>query len=126
MINKEITKMKKFTRIIAAVMAAATIAVTTSVCASARTLTTGQEITEELVNQYADFFKSCKINSDVLRLTSYELGFYATDDHGLLSAENHHEGGHVDYWATLQRSKVRQEKNAREGHGSFLDRWSRG
>ena len=53
--------MKKFVKIIAAVMAAATIAVATSVCASAtRTLTTGQEITEDVINQYVNYFKSIK------------------------------------------------------------------
>lgn len=107
-------------------MAAVTIAVSASVCASARTLTTGQEITEELVNQYADYFKSMKISSDVLRLTSNELGFYPTDNYGLLVAEEHHEGGHIDYWATLQRSKVLQDRNAKEGKGAFLDTFSRG
>lgn len=127
MINKEITKMKKFTRIITAVMAAATIAVTTtSVCASARTLVTGEEITEEVVNQYAAMMKAQKFSSDVLLVFSHKMNFYPTDVNGIGGTTDKFEGENIEYWATLQRSCVRQEKNAKEGKGASLDQWSRG
>jgi hypothetical protein len=127
MINKEITKMKKFTRIITAVMAAATIAVTTtSVCASARTLETGEEITEEVVNQYAAMMKAQKFSSDVLLIFSHKMHFYPTDVRGIMGCNKDYNGAWIDYWATLQRSCVRQEKNAKEGKGAYLDQWSRG
>ena len=127
MINKEITKVKKFTRIITAVMAAATIAVTTtSVCASARTLVTGEEITEEVVNQYAAMMKAQKFSSDVLLVFSHKMNFYPTDVNGIGGTTDKFEGENIEYWATLQRSCVRQEKNAKEGKGASLDQWSRG
>ena len=127
MINKEITKMKKFTRIITAVMAAATIAVTTtSVCALARTLVTGEEITEEVVNQYAAMMKAQKFSSDVLLVFSHKMNFYPTDVNGIGGTTDKFEGENIEYWATLQRSCVRQEKNAKEGKGASLDQWSRG
>ena len=127
MINKEITKMKKFTRIITAVMAAATIAVTTtSVCASARTLVTGEEITEEVVNQYAAMMKAQKFSSDVLLVFSHKMNFYPTDVNGIGGTTDKFEGENIEYWATLERSCVRQEKNAKEGKGASLDQWSRG
>ena len=118
--------MKKFTRIIAAVMAAATIAVTTSVCASARTLTTGEVITEEVVNQYAALMKAQKVSSDVLLMLSNEMHFYPTDVKGIGGTTDKFEGENIEYWATLQRSCVRQEQNAKEGKGASLDSWSRG
>ena len=68
MINKEITKMKKFTRIIAAVMAAATIAATTSVCASARTLVTGEVLTEEVVDRYAAALKVVRNTGSLIQI----------------------------------------------------------
>jgi hypothetical protein len=126
MINKEITKMKKFVKIIAAVMAAATIAVTTSVCASARTLVTGEVITEEVVNQYAAMMKARKFSSDVLLVFSHKMNFYPTDVKGIGGTTDKFEGENVEYWATLQRSCVRQEQNAKEGKGAILDTWSRG
>ena len=127
MINKETTKMKKFVKIIAAVMAAATIAVTTtSVCALARTLVTGEEITEEVVNQYAAMMKAQKFSSDVLLVFSHKMNFYPTDVNGIGGTTDKFEGENIEYWATLQRSCVRQEKNAKEGKGASLDQWSRG
>ena len=119
--------MKKFTRIITAVMAAATIAVTTtSVCALARTLVTGEEITEEVVNQYAAMMKAQKFSSDVLLVFSHKMNFYPTDVNGIGGTTDKFEGENIEYWATLQRSCVRQEKNAKEGKGASLDQWSRG
>ena len=126
MINKEITKMKKFTRIIAAVMAAATIAVTTSVCASAIKLKTGEELTIEVIEQYADLMKAQKFSSDVLLVFSHKMNFYPTDVNGIGGTTDKFEGENIEYWATLQRSCVRQEKNAKEGKGAYLDQFSRG
>ena len=123
MINKEITEMKKFTRIIAAVMAAATIAVTTSVCASARTLTTGEVITEEVVNQYAAALKALNATSDQLIIFSHEYGFFNTDERGIMGCNKAYNQAWIDYWAGLQKSKLSQE---REGFTSILDRFSRG
>ena len=119
MINKEITKKKKFTRIITAVMAAAT----TSVCASARTLWTGQEITEQLIDDYVVWLKAQKMNPDALVKFSNEWGFFNTDERGIICSREEYEGANIDYWATLQKSKLCQE---REGYTSILDRFSRG
>ena len=119
--------MKKFTRIITAVMAAATIAVTTtSVCASAKTLVTGEEITEEVVNQYAAALKALNATSDQLIIFSHEYGFFNTDERGIMGCKTAYNGAWIDYWATLQRSKLCQEREAKEGKGSFLDPYSRG
>ena len=124
MINKEITKMKKFTRIITAVMAAATIAVTTtSVCASARTLETGEELTEEVVDRYAATLKAVGATSDELILFSHEYGFFNTDERGIMGCNKDYNGAWIDYWAGLQKSKLCQE---REGYTSKLDRFSTG
>ena len=124
MIKKEIAKMKKFTRIITAVMAAATIAVTTtSVCASAKTLVTGEEITEEVVNQYAAALKALNATSDQLIIFSHEYGFFNTDERGIMGCNKAYNQAWIDYWAGLQKSKLSQE---REGFTSILDRFSRG
>ena len=48
--------------------------------AGGRTLTTGEVITRELIEQYAAMFKAGKMNSDVLKLVSKELGFYPMDE----------------------------------------------
>ena len=124
MINKEIAKMKKFTRIITAVMAAATIAVTTtSVCASARTLVTGEVLTEEVVDRYAAALKAVSATSDELILFSNEYGFFNTDKQGIMGCNTDYDGAWIDYWAGLQKSKLCQE---REGYTSILDPFSRG
>ena len=123
MINKEIAKMKKFVKIIAAVMAAATIAATTSVCASARTLTTGEVLTEEVVDRYAAALKVVSATSDELILFSNEYGFFNTDKRGIMECNKDYNGAWIDYWATLQKSKLCQE---REGFTSILDPFSRG
>ena len=124
MIKKEIAKMKKFTRIITAVMAAATIAVTTtSVCASARTLETGEVLTEEVVDRYAAALKVVSATSDELILFSNEYGFFKTDKRGIMGCKTDYDGAWIDYWAGLQKSKLCQE---REGYTSILDPFSRG
>ena len=123
MINKEITKMKKFTRIITAVMAAATIAATTSVRVSARTLVTGEELTEEVVDRYAATLKAVGATSDELILFSHEYGFFNTDERGIMGCNKDYNGAWIDYWAGLQKSKLCQE---REGYTSKLDRFSTG
>ncbi|MBR5091810.1 MAG: hypothetical protein IK093_20505 [Ruminiclostridium sp.] len=115
--------MKKFTRIIAAVMAAATIAVTTSVCASARTHVTGDVITEEIVERYATDLKLRNLEADALIVFSWEMGFYPIDERGIIGCIKKYDGAWIDYWATKQKSKVRQE---REGYTSVLDKWSTG
>ena len=124
MIKKEIAKMKKFTRIITAVMAAATIAVTTtSVCASARTLVTGEVLTEEVVDRYAAAMKTVRATTDELILFSNEYGFFNTDKQGIMGCNTDYDGAWIDYWAGLQKSKLCQE---REGYTSILDPFSRG
>jgi hypothetical protein len=123
MINKETTKMKKFVKIIAAVMAAATIAVTTSVCASARTLVTGEVLTEEVVDRYAAALKVVSATSDELIMFSHEYGFFNTDKSGIMGCNKDYNGAWIDYWAGLQKSKLSQE---REGFTSILDPFSRG
>ena len=115
--------MKKFVKIIAAVMAAATIAATTSVCASARTLVTGEVLTEEVVNRYAAALKVVSATSDELKLFSREYGFFNTDEGGITDCNKDYKGAWIDYWAGLQKSKLCQE---REGYTSILDPFSRG
>ena len=107
-----------------AVMAAATIAVTTtSVCASARTLETGEELTEEVVDRYAATLKAVGATSDELILFSHEYGFFNTDERGIMGCNKDYNGAWIDYWAGLQKSKLCQE---REGYTSKLDRFSTG
>ena len=118
--------MKSIKRVIAAVMAAATIAATTSVRVSARTLVTAEELTEEVVDRYAATLKAVDATSDELILFSHEYGFFNTDERGIMGCKKDYNGAWIDYWATLQRSKVRQEKNAEKGEGAFLDSFSRG
>ena len=97
MINKETTEMKKFVKIIAAVMAAATIAATTSVCASARTLTTGEVLTEEVVDRYAAAMKAVSATTDELILFSKEYGFFDTDKRGIMGCKTDYDGAWIDY-----------------------------
>jgi|GEM_PF-2155789 len=91
--------------------------------AGGRTLTNGQLITEELVDTYAAIFKARKMNSDVLIITSETLGFWPTDEQGMVD-KSAYEGDWIDYWATKQKSKVRQTKDG--GYKSLLDRYSTG
>ena len=120
MINKEITEMKKFTKIIAAVMAAATIAVTTSVCASAIKLTTGEALTEEVVDRYADIMKACNMSCDSMFMFTDQLGFWHPHKVDILAArdKNEHEFAYIDEWATHQKAKVRQTEG-----GCYKDFW---
>ena len=120
MINKEITEMKKFTRIIAAVMAAATIAVTTSVCASAIKLKTGEELTIEVIEQYADLMKALELSCDSMIIFSEDMGFWSLNMADILAArdKNEHEFAYIDEWATHQKAKVRQTEG-----GCYKDFW---
>lgn len=115
--------MKKFTKIIAAAMAAVTIATTASVCASARTLVTGEEVTEEVIDRYATLFKELKLNPTSLIILSNDLLFSNTDEKGIMECKKDYDGAWIDYWAGLQKSKLCQE---REGYTSILDPFSRG
>ena len=89
-----------------------------------RTLSTGEEITIEVIDEYEKLFKSIGLTSDQLIITSHAMGFYPTDEH--LIARCMREGTHIDQWASKQRSKVRQDICARNGEGSYLDQWSTG
>ena len=116
--------MKKFVKIIAAVMAAATIAVTTSVCASAIKLKTGEELTIEVIEQYADLMKALELSCDSMIIFSEDMGFWSVHMADILAArdKNEYEFAYIDEWATHQKGKIRQE---REGY-SYWDRFSRG
>ena len=115
--------MKKFVKIIAAVMAAATIAVTTSVCSSAIRLTTGEEVTEEVIDRYATLFKELKLNPTSLIIFSKDMGFFDTNEKDITGIPEEYEGANIDYWASSQKSKLRQRT---EGYTSILDPFSRG
>lgn len=117
------TMARKFTKIMAAALAAVTMSTAASVSVSARTLTTGQKLTEQLVDEYAVIFKTMKLNPDAFVMLSNELGFFNTDVRGIICSKEEYEGANVDYWATLQKSKLCQE---REGYTSILDKFSRG
>ena len=115
--------MKKFTKLIAAAMVTVTMAVSTSIPASARTLTTGEVLTEEVVDRYAAALKVVSATSDELILFSNEYGFFNTDKQGIMGCNTDYDGAWIDYWAGLQKSKLCQE---REGYTSILDPFSRG
>jgi len=90
--------------------------------AGGRTLTTGEVITRELIEQYAAMFKAGKMNSDVLKLVSKELGFYPMDEKNITQTNRDYDGAWIDQWATNQKGKVRQE-----GEGNnFLNQYSTG
>lgn len=89
-----------------------------------RTLSTGEEITIEVIDEYEKLFKSIGLTADELIITNYAMGFYPTDDK--LIAYCMRDGTHIDQWASKQRSKVRQDIRARNGEGSYLDQWSTG
>ena len=123
--------MKSIKRVIVSAMAAvmAATALATNVSAKnyynaegQRILSTGEVITEELVDRYAEDFKSMHMSRDVLAITVFELGFYYVPDSELIVAPRDYEGCWIDYWRTLQRSKLRQH---REGL-NFLDHYSKG
>ena len=116
-------KRKKFTKLIAAAMVTVTMAVSTSIPASARTLTTGEVLTEEVVDRYAAALKVVSATSDELILFSNEYGFFNTDKKGIMGCKKDYDGAWIDYWAGLQKSKLCQE---REGYTSILDPFSRG
>ena len=92
--------------------------------AGGRTLTTGEEITIELVDTYAAIFKARKMNSDMLKLVSNELGFYPMDERNITQTNRAYDGAWIDQWATNQKGKVRQTEDG--GYKSLLDRYSTG
>ena len=112
--------MKKFVKIIAAVMAAATIAVTTSVCTSAIKLKTGEELTIEVIEQYADLMKALELSCDSMIIFSEDMGFWSVHMADILAArdKNEHEFAYIDEWATHQKAKVRQTEG-----GCYKDFW---
>lgn len=92
--------------------------------AGGRTLTTGEVITRELIEQYAAMFKARKMNSDVLKLVSKELGFYPMDEKNITQTNRAYDGAWIDQWATNQKGKVRQTEDG--GYKSLLDKYSTG
>jgi hypothetical protein len=40
-----------------------------------------------------------------------EFGFYPVDRHVMAQSINLYEDRHVDWWATLQKEKLRKERN---------------
>ena len=79
--------------------------------AGGRTLTTGQVLTEEVVDQYAAFFKEMELTGDVLIIMSKELGFYPMDEAIVYHASRQYPGAHIDHWATKQKRNVCRENN---------------
>ena len=123
--------MKSIKRVIvsamAAVMAASALATNVSAknyynAEGQRILSTGEVITEELVDRYAEDFKLMHMSRDVLAITVFELGFYYVPESELIVGTRHYEGCWIDYWRALQRSKLRQH---REGL-NLLDHYSKG
>ena len=76
-----------------------------------RTLTTGQVLTEEVVDQYAAFFKEMELTGDVLITMSEPLGFYPMDEAIVYHASRQYPGAHIDHWATKQKRNVCRENN---------------
>lgn len=106
--------MKKFTKIIAAAMAAVTIAATASVCASARTLTTGEEITDEVIDRYVDVLKSTGFNENGLISFSDSFGFYPmlyVEKQSIIASERDYKGAMFDCWASKQKEKAARERS---------------
>ncbi len=79
--------------------------------AGGRTLTTGQVLTEEVVDQYAAFFKEMELTGDVLITMSESLGFYPMDEAIVYHASRQYPGAHIDHWATKQKRNVCRENN---------------
>ena len=88
--------------------------------AGGRTLTTGQVLTEEVVDQYAAFFKEMELTGDVLIIMSKELGFYPMDEAIANRVSRKYPGAHVDHWATKQKRNIRKENNP---DPSFWDKY---
>ena len=84
-------------------------------------LTTGEYITEELIDTYANRMKALNLNVDTVIILSDNLGFYPCDGKGMHGCANHHEFAYIDYWATLQKGKVRQR-----GEDDWLNAYSTG
>ena len=94
--------------------------------AGGRMLTTGQEITVELVDQMAAVFKAQKVSADELIIMSHDLGFWPEHVSSITLARqrNEHEFAYIDQWATNQKGKVRQTQNG--GFKNYLDPYSPG
>ena len=92
--------------------------------AGGRMLTTGQEITVELVDQMAAAFKAQKVSADVLLKMSEELGFWPVHISDIYGArrKNEYEFAYIDQWATNQKGKLRQTQNG--GSKNYLDQFS--
>ena len=77
--------------------------------AGGRTLATGEEVTEEVIRQYADYFRSINISLDLLIAFSDEMGFYPMDTKLLAQSTTDYDGAWIDCWVTLQKEKLRRE-----------------
>lgn len=76
-----------------------------------RTLTTGEVITEEVIDQYREFFKSQNVDLNMLTVLNDTMGFYPVDRNVLSQSINLYEDKHIDWWATLQKDKLHKENN---------------
>ena len=76
-----------------------------------RTLTTGEDVTEEVIDRYRDFFKAQNVDMNMLLALNDEFGFYPVDRHVMAQSINLYEDKHVDWWATLQKEKLRKGRN---------------
>ena len=79
--------------------------------AGGRKLTTGEVITEEVIDEYVTIFKGCHLRADDLIIINDELGFFPTEPRILEECMKDYEGAWIDQWATKQKSKVRQENS---------------
>ena len=90
-----------------------------------RTLTTGEEVTIELIDRYEAMFIDMDLSADALIILNDELGFYPTVPSDLVEATKPKFGDHhwIHYWASKQRNKVRQDES---GDDSFWADYSTG
>ena len=91
--------------------------------AGGRTLTTGEVITEKVIDEYVAIFKACHLRADDLIILNDTMGFYPTDPRILEECMKDYEGAWIDQWATKQKSKVRQENG---GDYSIWEQFSTG
>ena len=79
-----------------------------------RTLTTGEVITEEVIDEYVAIFKANHLRADDLIIINDALGFYPTEPGILEECMKDYEGAWIDQWATKQKSKIRRENSGKD------------
>lgn len=70
-------------------------------------LITGEEITPELIDRYAEFFRSMNFSADVVTQISNNLHFHDLSNSWTRGGAFSDLGDHyIDYWATIQKERL--------------------